>query len=320
MARKRTKWIAIFLVVAVVLGGLWFTAFKIAQSNSSAPAAADYDENVVEEGSSSDKIVEINVVGEIFSDPDGSARGASDTNIIAQLDRVAEDEDAVGVILNLETPGGSVVASDSIYRRVLKMKRDGIPVVALMGDVAASGGYYIAAGADEIVARPATWTGSIGVIAMLPNVEKAAAKVGVSVNVLKSGKFKDAGSPFRSMTPDEQALFQTLIDEAYEGFVKVVSDGRKLSIDQVHSLADGRVYSGKQALGLGLIDKLGGEDVAFKRAKDLAKSPGAQLVKYSVSLGLGDLLGASAPAGKQSLLKQELGIPRRPGPSYLWLP
>ncbi|MCA1840342.1 MAG: signal peptide peptidase SppA [Actinomycetota bacterium] len=320
MAKRRTKWIVIPLVILLVLSGLWFAAFRLAGGSSKSPVGSQFDENVVQEGDTSDKVIEINVVGEIFSDPDGSAKGASDTNIIAQLDRVADDDDVKAVILNLETPGGSVVASDSIYQRVLKLRHEGTPVIALMGDVAASGGYYIAAGTDEIVARPATWTGSIGVIAMLPNVEKAAAKVGIAVNVLKSGKFKDAGSPFRSMTADEQKLFQDLINEAYEGFVQVVADGRKLSIDKVHELADGRVYSGKQAHDLGLVDRLGGEDLAFQRAKALGKAPGAQLVKYSSSLGLGDILGAAGSSNVKSLIQQQLGIPRRPGPSYLWLP
>lgn len=322
VAKRGTKWFIAISIIVVVLGALWGAAFFIGRSTSkSQSAGSDFDETVVRDSSSNNKIAMINVVGEIFSDPDGASRGASDSNLIAQLDRAKEDEDVRAVILNLETPGGGVVASDSIYKRVLKLRRQGKPVVALMGDVAASGGYYIAAGADQIVARPSTWTGSIGVIAMLPNFEKAAEKVGVGVSVFKSGAFKDAGSPFRAMTPEEQTLFQNLINEAYDGFVKVVSDGRHMPEEKVRQLADGRVYSGKQAKEVGLIDELGDQDSAFATAKKLAHIGQATLVRYSATpAGLGDLLGATSQKLNTSFIRQQLGLPRKAGPSYLWLP
>lgn len=321
MAARKTKWFLIILVILVVLGSMWGIAFFIGSGSFIGGAAYDdFEEEVVEEGTSGQKIAMINVVGEIFSDPDRSSEGASDANIIAQLDRAEQDDDVAGVLINLETPGGGVVASDAIYRRVLELKKDGKPVVAMMGDVAASGGYYIAAAADEVVAHPSTWTGSIGVIAFLPNVEKATEKIGVEITVLKSGPFKDAGSPFRTLSEEDRRLFQALIDEAYTDFVKAVSDGRKLDEQRVRGLADGRIYSGRQALDAKLIDHLGGRDLAFQRVKELSDAPDASLVLYSSPTVLSDLLGVTAAKVSGSTLKKELGLPRRPGVSYLWLP
>lgn len=300
---------------------MWSIAAFIGSGSFAGGAAHDdYQEEVVEQGISSQKIAMINVVGEIFSDPDRSSEGASDSNIIAQLDRAGHDDDVAGILINLETPGGGVVASDAIYRRVLEVKKGGKPVVAMMGDVAASGGYYIAAGADEVVAHPSTWTGSIGVIAFLPNVEKATEKIGVEITVLKSGAFKDAGSPFRALSEEDLRLFQGLIDEAYTDFVKAVSDGRKLDEERVRGLADGRIYSGRQAHDAKLVDHLGGRDLAFERIKDLSDAPDASLVLYRPIVDLTDLLGDTASRVTGSTLKKELGLPRRPGVSYLWLP
>lgn len=321
MAARKTKWFLIILLIFVVLGSMWGIAFFIGSGSLSGGAAYDdFEEEIVEEGTSSQKIAMINVVGEIFSDPDRSSAGASDSNIIAQLDRAERDDNVAGVLINLETPGGGVVASDAIYQRVLELKKDGKPVVAMMGDVAASGGYYVAAAADEVVAHPSTWTGSIGVIAFLPNVEKATEKIGVEITVLKSGPFKDAGSPFRALSDEDRRLFQSLIDEAYSDFVKAVSDGRKLDEQRVRGLADGRIYSGRQALDAKLVDHLGGRDLAFQRVKDLADTPDASLVLYRSPSGLTDLLGVTAAKVSGSTLKKELGLPRRPGVSYLWLP
>ncbi|MEO7805015.1 MAG: signal peptide peptidase SppA [Actinomycetota bacterium] len=324
--KKGAKWSLGITVVLIVLAGLWAAAFavaKLAGGGTGDGPAAGYNEEILRDADNgtSDKVVMINVVGEIFSDPDGGLEGATDSNIIGQLDRAVDDPDTKAIIIQLETPGGGVVASDGIYERVREVsKEEDIPVIALMGDVAASGGYYIAAGADEIVAHPSTWTGSIGVIAMLPNFEKAADKLGIGLTVIKSGALKDAGSPFRQMTPQEQSLFQTLINEAYDGFVKVVADGRELDEAKVRELADGRIYSGKQAKEVKLVDFLGDLDLAFERAKKLADIEDAVLVRYTADVGFGDILGVTSQRLRKTSLQQELGIARRPGASYLWIP
>lgn len=324
MASKSAKRFWIIAGIVIVVGGLWAAAFAIgglsdAFSGTYTGGNADYDEIVVEEGESGNKIAMVNVIGEIFTDPEGTMPGASDTNIITQLEMAEEDPDVVGIILNVESPGGGVIASDKIYNKVREINED-IPVVALMGDTAASGGYYISAGASEIVAHRFTWTGSIGVIAMIPNLGEAADKLGISVTTIKSGALKDIGSPLRQMTPEEQALLQGLIDEAYNGFVEVVADGRDLPQERVREIADGRIYSGNQAEEIGLVDRLGDQDTAFERAKELADDDDAALVQYQPVRGLFDeipFFGFSSPVDE---VKEELGIPRRPGAAYLWLP
>ena len=155
---------------------------------------------------------------------------------------------------------------------------------------------------------------------MIPNFTDAADKLGITITTVKSGALKDIGSPFREITEEERALFQELIDEAYNGFVEVVAEGRELPDARVRELADGRIYSGNQARELGLVDHLGDRDTAFERAKDLAGNEDATLVIYQQVTGLFDslrLFGARNPAAE---LKSELGIQRKPGAAYLWVP
>lgn len=322
MARSGRKRFFIILGIVVVLGGFGLTALVVGGFAGAATSAVGgkLEEKILEQGSSADKIVMINITGEIVSDPEDSFGGATDTGIVSQLKLAEEDPNVEGIILNINTPGGGVLASDVIYRKVRAINEEK-PVVALMGDVAASGGYYISAAASKIVAHPYTITGSIGVIMMLPNVEAAAGKLGIKTTVLKSGSFKDAGSPLRELTEPERAVFQTLIDEAYTGFVDVVAKGRDLTVERTRELADGRIYTGNQAKANGLVDELGDRDTAFKRAKDLAGSSDASLVVYRTVGGLFDglLPFAQAPNVVEELGK-ELGVNRGPGLSYLWLP
>lgn len=318
---KRAWWIIGILIVVV---GLWATAIFVSNigdafSGGYAAGEGEFEEVLLEEGDSTNKIAMINVIGEIYSDPEGGSSGATDYNIISQLEQAEDDPDVVGIILNVDSPGGGVLASDAIYRRVSEVAED-LPVVALMGDTAASGGYYISAGATEIIAHRFTWTGSIGVIASIPNFTEAAGKLGIGMTVVKSGALKDIGSPFREMTEEERALFQTLIDEAYTGFVQVVAEGRDIPEDRVRQIADGRIYSGIQAKELDLVDRLGDRNTAFTRAKRLADDKDASLVVYRPVAGLFDdlpFLGFNSAADD---IKEELGISRKPGAAYLWIP
>lgn len=324
MASKKAKRTWLVIGILLVIGGLWATALTISAfsegfSGGYAAGGGEFEEILLEEGDSTNKIAMINVIGEIFSDPEGGAMGATDFNILGQLDQAVDDPDVVGIILNIDTPGGGVLASDAIYNRVSDIAED-MPVIALMGDTAASGGYYISAGATEIIAHRFTWTGSIGVIAMIPNFTEAAGKLGISTTVIKSGALKDIGSPFREMTEEERGLFQTLIDEAYNGFVQVVAEGRDLPEARVREIADGRIYSGIQARELGLVDRLGDRETAFNRVKRLADDKDASLVVYRPVTGLFDqlpFLGFSSPADE---IKEDLGISRKPGAAYLWIP
>jgi len=179
-------------------------------------------------------------------DPFGRASAGAYSNLIVDHLKKAEADPSVkAVVLRVDSPGGSVVASQEIHQQMLAMTK---PVVVSMGELAASGGYYVSAPADEIFANPATLTGSIGVISQFVNVSELLKKYGVETTTIKSGAFKDEGSMFRPMTDEEIAVWQAIIDEAYQGFVQVVADGRRLPVEQVKSLADGRVYTGQQAL------------------------------------------------------------------------
>lgn len=208
--------------------------------------------------------------------------------VIDQLRRAQEDFNVKTILLRIDSPGGSVVGSDEIHQ-VLRDEIDK-PVVVSMGELAASGGYYIAASADRIMANPATFTGSIGVILTATHVEDLMDKLGIDVTIIKSGEQKDQLSPFREVTPEERALWQDIIDEAYEQFVGVVAEGRGMPRDDVRELADGRVYTGRQALELGLIDDLGNLPDAIELAADLGGIEGEpRIIEYRRPASFWDL-------------------------------
>ena len=186
--------------------------------------------------------------------------------VVKQLKKYTNDRSIAAIVLRIESPGGSVAASQEIYRAVLRAREGGKKVVASMGNVAASGGYYIAVAADTVMANPGTITGSIGVMAEFPNVEKLLEKLGLKVEVLKTGQYKDIGSPLRRMGEEEKKLVQEVLEDAYDQFLKAVSEGRGIPEDSLKPYADGRIFTGRQALSLGLVDVLGG----YQDAVDLA--------------------------------------------------
>ena len=172
------------------------------------------------------------------------------------LRQYRDDDDVKAILLRIDSPGGGVVPSQEIYDEVRALKKVK-KVVASMGTVAASGGYYIASASDKIIANPGTLTGSIGVIMEMPNVAALLQKVGVEGVVIKSGKNKDVGSPFRKMEPEERALLQEVLDDVHAQFIDAVAEGRALDPAAVRLLADGRIFTGRQAKALGLVDELG---------------------------------------------------------------
>ncbi|SVD92808.1 uncharacterized protein METZ01_LOCUS445662, partial [marine metagenome] len=179
-------------------------------------------------------------------------------NIVEDLNYFAEESSISAIVVRLETPGGGVAASQEIYEKVKKISANNSkPIIASMGGVAASGGYYIALAADTIFANPGTVTGSIGVIMTYPVVQELMQKLGVEHETIKSGGLKDAGSIFRDMSEKERKYWQGLIDNLHSQFVTAVSTERGLSLAEIEKLADGRVFSGIQALDAGLIDMLG---------------------------------------------------------------
>jgi len=206
------------------------------------------------------------------------------SKVYYRLEKAAEDKRVKAVILRLDTPGGEATASDILYNEILKFKqKNKIPVVGLMMGVAASGGYYIASACDYVIAHPSTVTGSIGVISIFPNLEELFSKIGIKMNVIKSGEMKDSGSAFRDMTEDEKKIFQAVIDEFYQRFLEVVHLRRKdsLSLEEIKKLADGRIYTAGQALELKLIDEVGYFDSALKKTFSLASLKDANVIAYT---------------------------------------
>ena len=233
------------------------------------------------------------------------------------IKRAGENDNVKAVVLRVDSPGGSVVGSNEIYEALLELEK---PIVVSMGEMGASGGYYISCAADQIMVNPSTLTGSIGVIAQMPNVKELMDKIGVEVNVIKSGKFKDEGSPFRPMTEEEKAIWQEIIDEAYDQFVSIVAEGRDLPEDQVREIADGRIYTGIQAIELDLADEEGNLSDAIKLAAELGEIEGEpEIIELYEPPTLLESLFMSLPGSSMSLsLEDTIGIDMRPNLQYLY--
>lgn len=194
--------------------------------------------------------------------------------VTSELRKITKITTIKAVVLRINSPGGSVGAVQEIYEEVNRLREKGKKVVVSMGDVGASGAYYIACAADKIVANPGTITGSIGVVMSLGNMEELFRKVGIKVQVIKRGKHKDIGSPTREMTSEEKKLLQRLIDDAYDQFLQAVIEGRNLDKSEAEKIAQGQVFTGRQAKDLGLIDEIGNFQDAVRLAGKLAGIPG----------------------------------------------
>ncbi len=190
-------------------------------------------------------------------------------NAVDEIKEYGKDSSIKAIILRIDSPGGAVAPSQEIYSEVKKAAAKKTVVVS-MGSVAASGGYYIACPATRIIANPGTLTGSIGVIMEIPNIEGLMNKIGVKTEVVKSGKNKDIGSAFRAMKPEERELLQGVMDNVHEQFIKAVAEGRKMKIEDVRAIADGRIFSGEQAVKEGLVNELGTLEDATKVTAKLA--------------------------------------------------
>jgi protease-4 len=192
------------------------------------------------------------------------------SEVVRQLRKYAKDSSVPVVVLHINSPGGGAAASQEIYEEVNKLREDGKKVVASMGSVAASGGYYVACAADTIIANPATLTGSIGVIFQFPVAEELFKKIGVKFEVVKRGEIKDIGSMSRSMTERERESLQSVVDDTYNQFVDVVTQSREMEREEVVRIADGSIFTGKQAKELGLVDELGNLQDAIGIAGEMA--------------------------------------------------
>lgn len=223
----------------------------------------------------------------------GSTCGSED--LISQLEKARKDDDAKAILLRINSPGGSPAGSEEVYNEIMRIRRSGKPVYVSMADVAASGGYYIASASDRIYADSSTLTGSIGVIWDVTDMSGLYKKIGFNPQVIKSGKFKDIGSPNRPLTPDEKALLQSIVMDTYGQFVRAVSEGRHIPEADVRKIADGRVFTGSQALKIRLVDRLGGmrEAVhAAARAGGIKGEP--KVVEYKRKTSISDIFGVES--------------------------
>ena len=229
--------------------------------------------------------------------------GAINANTVEDVNKtlgeVESDANVKAVVLEVNSPGGEVTASDQIYARIKRFRKEkGLPVVVSMGALATSGGYYVACAADQIVAQRTTWTGNIGVLFPRYNVAELAARYGVKDSTLKStgATFKDAGSPLKEETPEERAYWQHLLDTAFDEFKGVVAAGRNLSPDVVDRIANGQVYNGPDALKLKLVDAIGYEDDAIDLAATKAglAASGPQAVRYDRTHGFLESIGGGS--------------------------
>jgi len=235
----------------------------------------------------------------------GVISGSEET--IHQLKKYAKDKSVKAIVLRIDSPGGQVAPTQEIYDQIIKIKDSDIPVVVSIGSIAASGGYYIACAGDTVFANPGSLTGSIGAIIDFYTFEGLMGKIGMQHEVVKSGELKDVGNMARPMTEKERAMMQAAINDVYNQFVETISESRNLEISQVEEIADGSVFTGNQALELGLVDKLGGLEDAIalagkmggigdnpKVVQEYSRRP--RLLDYLTEQALG-LLGVKAIAG-----------------------
>ncbi len=237
---------------------------------------------------------------------DGTVTGSED--VVEQLEEVIENKDVKAVVIRINSPGGSAAGSEEIYSAIQRVRKSGKVVYASMGDVAASGGYYVAAPCTRIFADSSTITGSIGVIFETADLSALFKKIGLKPETIKSGKYKDIGSPNRPITPDERKLIQGIVDETYNTFVKAVADGRKMPLADIKKIADGRIFTGVQAKKLKLVDEIGGRHQAVKAAAIAGGIKGKpKVIEYRKAGWLESILGTSgASAGINRAVDREL--------------
>ncbi len=320
--------IVLSLVWAVLLTGCGTPSFLVTPvSNSSR-----LQETRVMEGSgwSPPKIVIIEVEGMLINARSGGFLQPTENKLslfTQQLEVAARDREVRAVVLRINSPGGTVTCSDTMYMMVKQFReKTKKPVIASTQEVAASGAYYIACGCDQIVAHPTSVIGSIGVIFETFDVSGGLSKLGIKPEAIKSGDLKDMGSPFKPLAPEARAVMQGMVDQYYTRFVSVVQTDRKLTNSpQLKTITDGRVFSGEQAKQLGLVDRLGTLEDSIVLAKEITQSPNAQVVMYKRPYGYGGSIYAdgSIPPARANVLQLELPetdlfLPR--GFYYLWKP
>ncbi len=296
------RWIAIiaasvlvFVSLGVNLFSYKFTSDTSKLMDQLAKAEEQMNDAVIEKGALDERIAVLSIEGAIQDTGEASlfaTEGYNHRQFMKQLDEVKADETVKGVILKVNSPGGGVLESKDIYDKIVDIQKTReIPFYVTMGAMAASGGYYVSAPADKIFVHPETMTGSIGVIMQTLDYSELAEKLGIRFNTIKTGAHKDIGSPNRHMTDEERAIFQSMADESFERFVKVIADGRDMSIEEVKKIADGRIFSGSQAIKYGLADETGRLDDTIKAMKKEHKLENATVFEYETKDSFASLFG-----------------------------
>lgn len=323
MARRSASALLRVAAAAVLLAGCSIITIDFQ------PRIRPLEEETVE-GEGRHKVLLVDLSGVIAEDPPSLSIGTPPprvpllARIREELKKAEEDERVRAVVVRINSPGGTITASDVVHHELADFKRRRkIPLVAAIMDVGASGGYYAALATDRIVAHPTTVTGSIGVVMMTVNAQGLLEKIGVAPVTIKSGEMKDAGSPTRPLTPAELAVFQAVIDDMHARFVRLIAESRRMPEARVRALADGRIYTAEQALALGLVDEIGYLETAIARAREAAGLTEARVImyrrprEYRATYYAAAPAGATAPAALAPLLAVLGAGPRF---LYLWWP
>ena len=293
---KGTIKLILFLFVVAIIGSAFTLKKHQIFSDLEKTYVNWYDQEIflTEEEKQKESVAIVDITGMIINDNMGYFEGTSSNTVLQILDEIKQDPNIKAVVLKMDSPGGTIIDSDKISQKISSLNPDK-KIYALFENLAASGAYYIASYTDKIFAYDETITGSIGVIMEVPNFQELMDKVGVKMISISSGNMKAMGSPYGEFDEEKKAVFQELVDEAYEKFISIVASNRKIDLAEVKKLADGRIYSGKQALELKLIDSLGGLSALQKEIQDSHLGQ-ANLIKFSVPKSpLEELMG---PLGK----------------------
>lgn len=320
--KRNIKKIIFYTITALFV----FSVYRTTSTLLSDIDGVYYDEESIIAGSGEDAIALINIDGLIVESAPNSGFDALSTQYTSSrqikklLKDISNEQNVKGILLRVNSPGGSAAASDQIYEEIKQFKeQNDIPVVAYFTDTATSGSYYISMAADKIIANPANITGSIGVIVSYLSFAEFLERYGIQDVTYTSGEFKDLISQFDNPTEEEEAIIQPLVDDIYDRFVDVVASGRKMNKDEVLSLADGRIYSAPQAVSNGLIDDTGQLEDAFSEVKKSANLQQASLVEFGRQ-GFWDLVFESTSM-KLSLpfMNNVKALPFSPGLNVMYL-
>ncbi|KHF39307.1 signal peptide peptidase SppA [Halalkalibacter okhensis] len=329
MSRKR--WLALIAVAMLLVVSLVVNmATSVIFSNTSSfmdSMGQEWSEQIIETGDDfGGQIVVLELNGVIQDVGDGgifAPTGYRHQMFLSQIDQAGKNPNVEGIIIRVNTPGGGVVESAEIHEKIVDVQETyDKPVYVSMGNMAASGGYYIAAPADKIIASPQTITGSIGVIMESINVTELAENYGVRVNTIKSGPYKDIMSATREMTDEDRAILQSLIDESYDEFVRIIAEGRNMTESEVRTIGDGRIYSGSQAMELDLVDELGSLDDTISMMQEQVGN--FDVIKYEPHIGFPGFLSMSLKqllghdTGELATLERILATHRSPSLQYIY--